>query len=124
MPEEVELMVNNGYKREVLKMIRTNGYNYSVILPPELIKEGYLRYNIVVKEQNISRTFPGDVEGSPFDWDFYDGSSYETRVVAKSNPIYLFNAKNDANLLVKEWRKPFELLPTKNENEGRRKTWS
>jgi len=30
MPEEVELMVNNGYKREVLKMIRTNGYNYSL----------------------------------------------------------------------------------------------
>jgi hypothetical protein len=118
MPEEVELMVNNGYKREVLKMIRTNGYNYSVILPPELIKEGYLRYNIVVKEQNISRTFPGDVEGAPFDWDFYDGDTYETRVVSENNPIYLFNAKNDANLLVKEWRKPFELLPTKNENEA------
>lgn len=32
--------------------------------------------------------------------------------------IYLFNAKKDADLLVKEWRNIFKLLPTKNEGEA------
>jgi hypothetical protein len=39
-------------------------------------------------------------------------------VVPKTNPIYLFNALKDADLLVKQWRSTFRLVPTENEGEA------
>ena len=40
------------------------------------------------------------------------------RVVPNSNPIHLFNATKDSDLLAKEWRKSFQLVPTKNDEEA------
>ncbi|WP_299527177.1 hypothetical protein [uncultured Lutibacter sp.] len=116
-PTKVELQIYNGFKREILVMER-NGYNYSAKVLSEIITTGYLKYQIIVKEDDKCITFPGNSEGEPYDWDFYDKSTYEISVVPNSNPIYLFNAKTDADLLVKEWRNTFKLLPTKNENEA------
>ncbi|MBI9040933.1 hypothetical protein [Lutibacter sp.] len=117
-PTSVQLIANNGYIRKVLKMERSSGYNYSVTIPKELLSKGYLKYVISVKENNATHSFPANKEGNLFDWDFYDRSFYETRIVPIENPIYLFNAKTDSDLLVKEWRNEFKLLPTKNENEA------
>lgn len=117
-PNEVLLIANNGYKREILTMENLNGYNYSATIPLKLLEVGYLKYNIIVKSDDKTITFPANREGSPFDWDFYNNSFYETRIVPSNYPIYLFNAKEDANLLVKEWRNEFKLLPTTNENEA------
>jgi len=116
-PEKVELWLYNGFKREIFAM-KKNGYNYSVKIPAEIITIGYLKYQIIVKEENKSITFPANLEGEPKDWYFYDRSTYEIRVVPASNPIYLFNAKKDSDLLVKEWRNTFKLVPTINENEA------
>ena len=116
-PESVELLIYNGFKKEIVKMER-NGYNYSAIVPKEMVTKGFLKYNIIVKEKDKSITFPANLEGEPNEWDFYDKSTYEIRVVPASNPIYLFNAKKDADLLVKEWRNTFKLVPTKNEDEA------
>lgn len=116
-PEKVELWSYNGFKREILTM-KKNGYNYSVKIPSEIIKTGYLNYQIIVKEEDESITFPANLEGEPNDWDFYERSTYEISIVPNSNPIYLFNAKKDADLLVKEWRNTFKLIPTTNEDEA------
>ncbi len=116
MPAKVELWVYSGYKREVIQMER-NGYNYKAIVPSELITIGYLKYQIIVKNDKETRTYPADAKGMPFDWDFYDRSTYEVRVVPAENSITLFNAKTDADLLVKEWRNTIKLVPTNNENE-------
>ena len=94
-----------------------NGYNYKAIVPSELITVGYLKYQIIVKNDKETRTYPADAKGMPFDWDFYDRSTYEVRVVPAENSITLFNAKTDADLLVKEWRNTIKLVPTNNENE-------
>ncbi|PKP29070.1 MAG: hypothetical protein CVU01_01850 [Bacteroidetes bacterium HGW-Bacteroidetes-18] len=117
-PEEVELWIYSGFKREILKMARNNGYNYTADVPAEMVIKGFLSYNIIVKEKSKSITFPANLEGKPTDWDYYDRSVYEVSVVSASNPIYLFNAKKDADLLVKEWRNTFNLVPTENEDEA------
>lgn len=117
-PESVELWFYNGYKREILIMERSNGYNYTAKIPAEMITKGFLRYNIIIKMKNESLTFPGNLEGKPNEWDFYDRSTYEVRVTPSSNPIHLFNAKKDSDLLVRQWRKTFKLVPTKNEGEA------
>ncbi len=117
-PEEVELWIYSGFKREILKMKRNNGYNYTAAVPAEMVKKGFLSYNIIVKEKSKSITFPANLEGKPTDWDYYDRSAYEISVVSASNPIYLFNAKNDADLLVKEWRNTFKLVPTEKPDEA------
>ena len=118
IPEAVELWFYNGYKREKFSMNETTGYNYEAEIPSEMITTGYLRYQIIVKNKNNSITYPSNLKGTPANWDFYDKKMYEVRVVPQSNPIFLFNAKKDADLLVKEWRQGFKLVPTKNENEA------
>jgi len=116
-PNTVELWAFKGYKREVLKMER-KGYNYTAIVPEHMIETGYLKYYIVTKFPDKTITYPANLEGEPFDWDFYDRNPFEVRVVPKSYPITLFNAKTDADLLVKEWRNTHKLVPTINENEA------
>jgi len=84
-----------------------------------MLTPGFLNYNIIVELNDGSyRTYPADMEGRPFDWDFYDRSTYQIRVVPKTNPIYLFNAIKDADLLVKQWRRSFRLVPTESEGEA------
>ncbi len=116
-PNTVELWVYKGFKRVVLKMER-KGYNYTTIVPENMIEYGYLKYYIIAKFNNKSITYPANLEGEPLEWDFYERNPFEVRVVPKMYPINLFNAKTDADLLVKEWRDTFKLLPTEIENEA------
>ena len=68
-PNTVELWAFKGYKREVLKMER-KGYNYTAIVPEHMIETGYLKYYIVTKFPDKTITYPANLEGEPFDWDF------------------------------------------------------
>jgi len=92
---------------------------YSATIPAEMMKTGFLSYHIIVKHHDDSyTTYPAGKLGRPFDWDFYDRSAYQVRVVPNSNPIHLFNATKDSDLLVREWRKSFQLVPTKKDGES------
>ena len=113
-PTEVELWVYNGFRREVIKMDWNNGYNYSAFVPANLITVGYLKYQIIVKGIDETITYPADQRGTPFNWDFYDRSTFDVRVVPKTNSIELFNAQKDADLLVKQWNRSLKLVPIEN----------
>lgn len=117
-PETVEVWANNGNEYTTLRMEKVSAYQYAVEFPKKLLKRGFLNYTIIVKTEDKSWTFPANKEGNPGEWDFFDKSSYEIGVVPSANPIYLFNAKEDADLLVKEWRKTLKLLPTNKNNEA------
>jgi hypothetical protein len=94
-------------------------YSYSAPIPAEMLTAGFLSYHIIVKHQEEDyTTYPAGKTGRPFDWDFYDKTIFQVRVVPKSNPIHLFNATKDSDLLVKEWRNSFQLVPTKNDGEA------
>jgi len=113
-PTEVELWVYNGFRREVIKMDWNNGYNYSAFVPANLITVGYLKYQIIVKGIDETITYPADQRGTPFNWDFYDRSTFDVRVVPKTNSIELFKAQKDADLLVKQWNRSLKLVPIEN----------
>lgn len=114
-PEEivdVTLSVwGEGRRPEVIAMKRTAGYTYQADLPQKLIKEGFLRYYITVKDKDHAYTYPSGIESSPEDWDFYDDTPYCTRVLKADAPLYLFDAFTDANRLSREWLRTTVLKP-------------
>ncbi|MCK5401120.1 MAG: hypothetical protein KAJ28_05750, partial [Flavobacteriaceae bacterium] len=63
-------------------------------------------------------TYPAAYEGRPFEWDSYDRSTYRITAVPKSNPIHLFDAIEDSDLLVKQWRNTFRLVPAESKDEA------
>lgn len=114
-PEEaVEVILSvwgEGWRPEVIAMKRTAGYTYQAELPQKLIREGFLRYYITVKDKGHAYTYPSGIESSPDDWDFYDDTPYRTRVLKADSPIYLFDAFTDANQLSREWLRTTVLKP-------------
>ena len=118
-PQAMQLVVYAGNKSEFYEMENTDAYSYLATIPAEMMKSGFLSYHIIVKHQEESyTTYPAEKKGRPFDWDFYDRSTFEVRVVPNSNPIHLFNAAKDTDLLVRDWRKSFQLVPIKNDGEA------
>jgi hypothetical protein len=94
-------------------------YKYGTIIPSEYIKKGFLNYNIIVKQNNgVEVTYPSGKEGNLYSWDFYDRTAYKVPVVSKESPIYLFNAIEDTDDLVRTWNKTFKLIPTDNFGEA------
>ena len=72
------------------------------------------KYQIIVKGIDETITYPADQRGTPFNWDFYDRSTFDVRVVPKTNSIELFDAQKDADLLVKQWNRSLKLVPIEN----------
>ena len=117
-PESIHVVGNSGRERFNIEMTKSNAYQYEAVIPADKISVGYLNYNIIVKTGESYRTFPADKEGRPFDWDFYDRETYKVAVVPSTNLILLFDALEDSDVLVKEWRNSFKLVPTLNPNEA------
>lgn len=99
--------------RIAIDMERKNGYTYSATIPADKLTAGYLRYYIVVKQKEDQFiSYPAAQEGMPFEWDFYERTPYLVRVVPQQYPIYLFNAEEDLDVLVRQWRRSFKLVPS------------
>jgi hypothetical protein len=111
-PESVELVIGEGYKPWVFRMEKTRGYNYSVTIPAQYIKKGFLKYRIAVKEQGKWHTFPSGLEGYPGDWDFYDLQAWELRIAAPEMPFYIFDAERDADQVAKQWIPGWMVVPS------------
>ena len=112
-PKEIRILGYVGSERINLKMEQKKAYNYEVEIPKNKLKNGYLNYNIVVEYKNEGFiTYPSNKSGKPNDWDFYDRTMYKVAVVKPSNPIELFDADTDTELLVGSWRRGNKLVPT------------
>ncbi len=110
-PEKVEAFVQTpGSWFEPLQM-QQNGYQYSATLPASKTKEGYIQYYIIVTQNGKTVTYPGAIEKSPRQWDFYGKDVYSIPVVNASNPVWLFSAATDFRELSREWRRGSVLLP-------------
>ena len=83
------------------------------------MNNGFLNYYIVVKNGDDAYiTYPSGNEGRPFDWDFFERETFNVAVVPQTNPINLFNAVNDTEVLVRPWRNSFKLIPTEGQGEA------
>ncbi|HLT33766.1 MAG TPA: hypothetical protein VKZ98_08260 [Aquaticitalea sp.] len=117
-PESITVVGYSGTERFSIDLIETKAYQFEATVPEDKLSVGYINYNIIVKTGEEFMTFPAGLSGRSFDWDFYDRTPYRVAVVPKSFPIHLFNAFEDAELLVREWRHGFKLLPTKQNGEA------
>jgi hypothetical protein len=116
--EKVEAWLQNGNTYEAIELKNNKAYNYSADIPESILKNGFLEYRIIVTTNKGKKTFPGQVSGSPEDWDFYSGERYSTPVVKENKPLYIFNAAEDEDYVVGEWNPGNKLVPTDNAGEA------
>ncbi|MFV8281464.1 hypothetical protein ACNKXS_07955 [Christiangramia marina] len=115
---KAEIWFQNGNSYEVVEMKAENQYDYSADVPQNLLVPGILTYRIILETTNGKRTFPGDVSGSPENWDFYSEDVYSTRIYDKGSAISLFDASMDADMVVHSWMPGNQIVPLNSvENE-------
>lgn len=116
--EKIQVVGYSGRELFTVDLKEKSAYHFEGTVPADKISVGYLNYHIIVKTGDSYMTYPAAKEGQTSDWDFYDRETYSVTVVPNTNPIYLFNAIDDSDVLVKEWRNNFNLVPTKKYNEA------
>ncbi len=108
---KVEAWLENGYNYESMELQAENNYEYAVDVPDNLLKHGFLKYRIIVSTSDGKITFLGGTEGSPADWDFHSDQKFETAILEKGSPVYLFNAATDSEKVIREWKKNNNVVP-------------
>ena len=116
--EKVEAWLQNGNAYEAIELRNSSAYNYSAEIPESVLKNGYLKYRIIVTTNKGKETFPGEVSGSPEDWDFYSEEMYTTQIVKETKPLYIFNASEDEDYVVGQWSPQNNLVPTSKPGEA------
>ena len=116
--EKVEAWLQNGNTYKAIELKNKNAYNYSAEIPESVLKNGFLEYRIIVTTNKGKETFPGQVSGSPEDWDFYSEKVFTTQIVKETKPLYIFNASEDEDYIVGEWSPGNKLVPTDNPGEA------
>jgi len=116
--EKVEVWLQNGNNYENVELKRITGYVYSAEIPSKVLQTGFLSYRIIITTGENTFSFPSGIKGNPGEWDFYDESNYVTRIVKENSPIYIFNAVQDSDYIVKEWKPGNQLVPGKSPGEA------
>lgn len=112
-PGHVELNVySGGFRPKMMTMERTGPYSYTATLPEGSVVAGFLRYDISVEMDGKYRTYPSGEEGRPSEWGYPDKAPYVVRVVPRTNPVYLFDAIDDADALSHQWLPGSRLVPS------------
>lgn len=70
-------------------------YDYVGEAESRQIRRGLVEYYIVVKRDGTSWTYPGGVEGDPYDWNFPGNEGWTVPVVDTTAPLVLFEARRD-----------------------------
>ncbi|MCH4823675.1 hypothetical protein ML462_10880 [Gramella lutea] len=109
--KKVEAWFQNGNTYESVDLTAENNYDYTAQVPEILMKNGFLKYRFIVKTEDGEVTFPGGVEGSPSDWNFYNDEIYKTKIFSEDSPVYLFNAATDSDNVVRNWSPENNLIP-------------
>jgi hypothetical protein len=119
IPEELMLTGSNNGVYFNVKFDYFGNYKYKAIIDPKFLKNGFLNYNIIVKQKDgHEMTFPAGKEGNLYAWDFYDRTPYKVAIVSNESPVNLFNAIEDTDNLVRPWKRSFKLIPTENVDEA------
>ena len=86
----------------LIPMKNVSGNKYKAVIPKDQLGwNPAFNYNIVVTENGKNYTWPGNVEGSPLDWDFTDYEYYSSQKIKDTEPIILLAPKGkDKNLEV------------------------
>jgi hypothetical protein len=100
---EVFAWTPGEFRPRVFTMDATGSYHFEATIPGELLKEGFLKYHIVIRRDGLSYTYPSGLQTHPYDWDFYDSDPYSVAVLPVSAPLVLFDPLRDAAQLSRPW---------------------
>lgn len=109
---EVFAWLPGEFRPRVFGMEPAGAYHYEATLPGELLKEGFLKYYIVIKRDGLSYTYPSGFQTHPYDWDFYDRNPYTAAVLPVSAPLVLFDPLKDAGQLSRPWIRGSSVVPS------------
>jgi hypothetical protein len=111
-PVTVEVVVAGpGRRPQRYTMACDDGYIYKAVIPPDEVREGFLRYYIIATAGGVTVTYPGAIDGVPFRWDFPAADPYEVRIVRAGAPVYLFVASRDHARLYRQFTRMNRLMP-------------
>ena len=115
---QVQAWLRNGNTYDSVDLQEEEAYTYRAIVPENLLKNGFLEYRIIVTTSEGTTTFPGGQEGNPGQWDFDPDDPYSIRVVDSDAPVYIFNAAQDHENVVRKWLPTNNVVPTENPGEA------
>lgn len=78
----------------VYKMKRCGSHEYQANVKIDKGKKDF-RYNVVAFAGGEAVTYPGNIEGTPLDWDFLGAGSYSVKVCNAGSPIVLLAANEN-----------------------------
>ncbi|MDB5008767.1 MAG: rane or secreted protein [Mucilaginibacter sp.] len=79
----------------IIPMEKLTPYDYTAVISAAQVTPGLLTYRIIVKDGDKTLSFPGAIEGNPYDWDYVNNESWQTFVAAPNERLSLFNATTD-----------------------------
>ena len=90
------VQLNAGSRWKNIPLQKTQEYQYTASIPANLVKNGLLKYQIIIHKTNGDYiTFPANVKGNPNAWDKVETEGYQTFVAAKDAHLEIFNAGLD-----------------------------
>ncbi len=109
----VEVQAKNGWKN--IPMKPSGAGEFTATIPADLLVAGLLNYRIIVINKNEYYTFPGNVSGNPYKWDYLNNKTFTTMVSSAETPLVLFNANNTEEKIIyynPDWKNnSFSFLP-------------
>lgn len=85
---------------KTIEMKAENTYDYTAVIPAELLNVGVLRYKIIIKQGDKYQTFPGNHSGNPYAWDNYINENWESLIVPNNADLEIYNAAIHQNINV------------------------
>lgn len=105
--DSVFVQVNAANRWKNIEMRKMQAYNYLAEVPAEWVKNGLLKYQIIVHQSGGGYiTFPANIKGNPYAWDRLESASYQTYVARKDAMLEIFNAGTDGeniNIYNPDW---------------------
>jgi hypothetical protein len=97
-PQSVTLFLKGGRSMPI-QMKKGSGYLYTAEIPANRATEGWIEYNIVVRDGNTVINYPSGINKTPMDWDYNDAGAWKSAVVKEKTPLRLIDPAEDASKL-------------------------
>lgn len=115
----VQLSRLGGGLNRSIPMVRKGPFEYTAVVPADLVTAGQINYRIIVQQGNEYAVFPGNLKGNPFAWDNYQTDTWKTIIVPANADNELYNAATDRNIFVyPNFRRNFQSGYTTSEQSG------
>jgi hypothetical protein len=98
---------NSSGKWKTIICIAKNAYDYSVVVPVDIVTPGVINYRIIIQKRGNFYVFPGNHHEDPYAWDASENETWQTFIATKNSDLQLFNSNIDRgnfNIYNPDWK--------------------